>query len=159
MLVVGEPVAGPDHVAAVERPDAQAGQRAHHLGAQLLEPVVLHQHPEEVLVGEPLPARLVGKALGRQRLVDMRAVGAVGVQALLTFRLGPLTGGADVHHRQPGLLGEREGAGVQGVGQLLVVLGDHAGAAAVGAVEGHQLEAQPVGDKRHRAVQLGSEPP
>ena len=43
---------------------------------------------------------------------------------------------------QPGLLGEREGAGVERVGQLLVVLGDHAGAAAVGAVEFDQLDAE-----------------
>ena len=44
---------------------------------------------------------------------------------------------------QPGLLGEREGAGVERVGELLVVLGDHAGAAAVGAVELDQLDAEP----------------
>ena len=58
---------------------------------------------------------------------------------------------------RPGLLGEREGAGVERVGELLVVLGDHPGAAAVGAVERHQLDPEPLGDQRHRAVQLGRE--
>ena len=56
-----------------------------------------------------------------------------------------------------GLLGEREGARVQRVGELLVVLGDHAGARAVGAVELDQLDPEPLGDQRHRAVQLGGE--
>ena len=58
---------------------------------------------------------------------------------------------------EPGLLGEGEGAGVERVGELLVVLGDHPGAAAVGAVEGDQLDPEPLGDQRHRAVQLGGE--
>ena len=88
----------------------------------------------------------------------MGAVVGVRVEALLALRLGALAGRADVHHRQPGLLGEREGAGVERVGELLVVLGDHAGAAAVGAVELDQLDAEPLGDQRHRAVQLGVKP-
>ena len=43
------------------------------------------------------------------------------------------------------------------VGELLVVLGDDPGAAAVGAVEFDQLDPEPLGDERHRAVQLGGE--
>ncbi len=87
----------------------------------------------------------------------MGAVGGVGVEALLALRLSALAGRADVHHREAGLLGEGEGAGVERVGELLVVLGDDAGAAAVGAVEGDQLDPEPLGDERHRAVQLGGE--
>ena len=87
----------------------------------------------------------------------MGAVAGVGVEALLALGLGALAGRADVHHRQPGLLGEREGAGVEGVGQLLVVLGDHAGAGAVGAVELDQLDPEALGDQGHRAVQLAGE--
>ncbi len=87
----------------------------------------------------------------------MGAVGGVGVESLLALRLGALAGRADVHHRQVGLLGEREGAGVERVGELLVVLGDDAGAAAVRAVEGDQLDAELLGDELHRAVQLGGE--
>ena len=49
---------------------------------------------------------------------------------------------------RPGLLGEGEGAGVERVGELLVVLGDHAGAAAVGAIELDELDAEPLGDQR-----------
>ena len=90
-------------------------------------------------------------------LVDVGAVGGVGVETLLALRLGALAGRADVHHRQPGLLGEREGARVERVGELLVVLGDDAGAAAVGAVEFDQLDPEPLCDQRHRAVQLGGE--
>jgi hypothetical protein len=39
------------------------------------------------------------------------------------------------------------------------VLGDHAGTAAVGAVELHQLEVEEGRDLRHGAVQLGCESP
>ncbi len=87
----------------------------------------------------------------------MLAVAAVGVEPLLAFALRALAGGADVHHRQVGLLGEGEGAGVEGVGELLVVLGDDAGAAAVGAVERDHLDAESVGRELHRAVQLRRE--
>jgi hypothetical protein len=48
-------------------------------------------------------------------------------------------------------------ARVQRVGELLVVFGDHAGTAAVGAIERHELDPEPVGHQRHRAVQLGRE--
>jgi hypothetical protein len=41
--------------------------------------------------------------------------------------------------------------------ELLVVLGDHAGAAAVGAVESTS-SIPSRGDQRHRAVQLGVKP-
>jgi hypothetical protein len=54
MVLISEPLLGPDDVAAVERPDAQAIERPRDLGLQLLEPVVLDQDPEEVLVGESL---------------------------------------------------------------------------------------------------------
>jgi succinate dehydrogenase / fumarate reductase iron-sulfur subunit len=56
-----------------------------------------------------------------------------------------------------GLLGEREGAGVERVGELLVVLGDDAGAGAVGPVELDQLAPEALGDQAHRPVQLGGE--
>ena len=59
------------------------------------------------------------------------AVLGVPVEALLALGLGALAGRADVHHQLAvGLLGERERARVERVGELLVVLGDHAGAAA-----------------------------
>ena len=45
----------------------------------------------------------------------------------------------------------------ESVGELLVVLGDHARSAAVCAVELDQLDVQQRRDLRHRAVQLGSE--
>jgi hypothetical protein len=148
-------VLGPDDVAAVERAHPEPLQRPFHLAAELVEPVVLDQQPEEVLVVDPM---LVGEPILRERLVDVGPVGGVGVESLLALRLGALAGRADVHHRQPGLLGEREGAGVEGVDELLVVLGDHAGPAAIGAVELDQLDPQSVGDERHRPVQLGREP-
>src|SRR3954447_20039342 len=91
----------------------------------------------------------------------MLAVLAVPVQALLALALRALTGRADVHHQRGAvgdlLLGERERAGVEGVGELLVVLGDDARAAAGGAVELDQLDVQQRSDPRHRAVQLGGE--
>ncbi len=100
-------------------------------------------------------------ALGAQRLVDVGAVLRVRVQALLAFALRALAGRADVHHQVGAvgdlLLGEREGARVEGVGQLLVVLGDHAGATAGGAVEGDELDVEHRRDHGHRAVQLGGE--
>src|SRR5581483_2375361 len=91
--------------------------------------------------------------------VDVLAVLGVGVQALLALALGALAGGADVHHqiRPLDLLGERERAGVQGVGELLVVLGDHTGATAARAVELHQLDVEQRRDLRHRSVQLRGE--
>ena len=94
-----------------------------------------------------------------QPQIDMASGRIVGVEALLALGLGALALRADVHHREAGLLGQREGAGVEGVGQLLVVLGDDAGAAAVGAVQFDQLDAEPLGDQRHRAVQLRGEAP
>ena len=45
----------------------------------------------------------------------------------------------------PVCLGEREGARVERVGELLVVLGDDAGAAAVRAVELDELDVRAVG--------------
>src|SRR3954452_21006673 len=91
----------------------------------------------------------------------MLAVLAVPVQALLALALRALTGRADVHHQRGAvgdlLLGEREGAGVEAVGELLVVLRDHPRAAAGGAVELDQLDVQQRRDPRHRAVQLGGE--
>ena len=76
--------------------------------------------------------------------VDLVAVGAAGVEALLTLGLRALTGGADVHHARGALdvLGHREGPGVERVHELRVVLGDHAGAATVGPVELDQLEVE-----------------
>ena len=55
------------------------------------------------------------------------------------------------------LLGERERARVERVRELLVVLGDHAGAAAGGAVELDELDVQHRRHLRHRAVQLRGE--
>ncbi len=55
------------------------------------------------------------------------------------------------------LLGEREGAGVERVGELLVVLGDHARPGAAGAVEFDQLDVEQRRDLGHRAVQLRRE--
>src|SRR5439155_16876085 len=55
------------------------------------------------------------------------------------------------------LLGEGEGASVQRVGELLVVLGDHARAGAARPVELDQLGVQQGRDLGHRAVQLGRE--
>src|SRR5262249_16222342 len=63
------------------------------------------------------------------------------------------------HHqlRALDLLGEGERARVQRVGKLLVVLGDHAGSAAAGAVELDELDVEHRRDLGHRAVQLGGE--
>ena len=69
LAVDPEPVGRADDVAAVERPHAQVGQRALDLGLDHVEPDLLDQQPQEVLVGDAL---LVGQALGRQRLVDVR---------------------------------------------------------------------------------------
>ncbi len=158
VLAVAEPLLRPHDVAAVEGADPESGQRSHHLRSKFVEPVVLDQQPEEVfVVPGPVLGLLVGQALAGERLVDVRPVGRVGVESLLALRLRALAGRADVHHREPGLLGEGEGAGVERVGQLLVVLGDHAGAAAVGAVEGDQLDPERLGDPGHRAVQLRGE--
>src|SRR5215207_5220858 len=154
MLLVAEPVLGPEYVATVEGADAEAVQRLGHLILQSVQPVVLDQDPEEVLVREALG--LVRQALLGERLVDVRAVLGVA-QALLALGLGALAGRADVHHRQAGPLGEGEGARVERVRELLVVLRDHAGAAAVGAIELDQLDAEGVGDQCRRAVQLGRE--
>ena len=134
----------------------QVLQRALHALAQLVEAVVLDEQPEEVLV---LEALLVLEAVVGEVLVDERAVLRVRVEALLALRLRALAGGADVHHRQlgPGLLRERERPCVQRVGELLVVLGDDAGAAAGRAVELDELEVQQRCDVLHRAVQLGRE--
>ena len=56
-----------------------------------------------------------------------------------------------------GLLREREGAGVERVGEFLVVLGDHAGTGAARPVQLDQVEVQQRRDPCHRAVQLGRE--
>ena len=156
LVVDAQPGAGADDVAAVEGPDLEVGERVCDPRVQPLEPDLLHQQPEEVLVREAL---LVGEALAGERVVDVRAVVGVGVQPLLALALGALAGGADVHHqlRALHLLGERERAGVQRVGQLLVVLGDHARPRAAGAVELDQLDVQQRCDLGHRAVQLGRE--
>ena len=116
-------------VAAVEGADLEVGQRALDARAQLVEADLLDQQPQEVLVGR-CPSRSSGRTR-RQRLVDVRAVLGVGVEALLALALRALAGRADVHHQLGALdlLGQRERAGVQRVGQLLVVLGDDAGAA------------------------------
>ena len=86
----------------------------------------------------------------------MLAVGGVGVEPLLALGLGALARRADVHHPLGAVdaLGHRERARVQGVGELLVVLGDDARAAAVRAVELDQLEVEHGRDLRDRAVQL-----
>ena len=151
-----QPVGRPHDVAAVEGADPQVGQGPLHLGAHGVEPDLLDHQPQEVLVDDAL---LVAQALARQRLVDQLAVLGVGVEPLLALALRALAGRADVHH-QVGvldLLGEREGAGVERVGELLVVLGDHAGAAAGRAVELDELDVEQRGDLGHRSVQLGSE--
>ena len=50
LLVDPEPVDRPHDVAAVERPDPQVGQRPLDLGLERVEPDVLDQQPQEVLV-------------------------------------------------------------------------------------------------------------
>src|SRR5512139_2073596 len=154
ILLVAEAVLRAQDVAAVEGADPESAEGALDLLGEPVEAIVLDQDPEEVLVGEPLG--VVGETLLGERLVDVRTVLGVA-EALLTLGLRPLAGRADVHHRQPGLLGEREGTRVEGVGELLVVLGDHAGAAAIGAVELDELDAESLGDQAHRAVQLRGE--
>ena len=75
---------------------------------------------------------------------SIRAIGTSrgGVESLLALGLRTLARGADVHHRDAGLLRHGERARVERVRELLVVLGNHAGAAAVRAVELHQLDAE-----------------
>ena len=71
----------------------------------------------------------------------MLAVLGVGVEPLLALGLRALARRADVHHQLAvGALGERERAGVQRVGELLIVLGDHARPAARRPVELDQLD-------------------
>jgi hypothetical protein len=65
---------------------------------------------QSVLAGDVL------QALARERLVDVLAVLGIRVQALLAFGLCALARRADVHHREPCLLGKRKGACVEGVG-------------------------------------------
>jgi hypothetical protein len=65
MLFVTESVARAKYVAAVERANAEAFERAHHAILQLLQAVILDQNPEEVLVGEAL--WVVVQALLRER--------------------------------------------------------------------------------------------
>ena len=154
--VDAQAVDGAHDVAAVERADLEVGQGAPDPRAQLVEADLLDQQPQEVLVGQAL---LVRQALGRQRLVDVGAVLGVGIEALLALALRALTGRADVHHQLGAVdaLGQGEGAGVQRVGQLLVVLGDHARAGAARAVELDELDVEQRRDLGHRAVQLGGE--
>ncbi len=89
----------------------------------------------------------------------MRAVLHRRVKPLLTLALGPLASGADVHHQLSpiDLLGQSKGARVQRVGKLLVVLGNHAGPAAVGPIELNQLDVEQRSDLGHGPVQLGCE--
>src|SRR5919198_3490694 len=150
-----EPVARPYYVAAVERPDLEVLQRPLDPQAQLVQPDVLDQHPEEVLVDDAL---LIAQAVGAQGVVDQAAVLGVRVQALLALALRSLARRADVHHQHAvGLLRERERARVERVGELLVVLGDDAGAAAARAVELDQLDIEQRGHLGHGAVELGRE--
>ena len=89
----------------------------------------------------------------------MLAVLGVGVEPLLTLGLRALARRADVHHQLAvGPLGQRERAGVQRVGELLIVLGDHAGPAARGPVELDQLDIEQRRDLRHGSVELRREP-
>ena len=76
------------------------------------------------------------------------AVLGAGVEALLALGLRALAGRADVHHQVGALdlLGQRERARVQRVGELLAVLGDDAGAAALRAVELDELDVEQRGD-------------
>ena len=151
-----QPVGRPHDVAAVERPDAQAGERPLDHRGDLVEADLLDHQPQEVLVGDRLG---VGEALARERLVDVVAVLRVRVEPLLRLGLRALAGGADVHHqvRALDLLGERERARVERVGELLVVLGDDARAGAARAVELDELDVEQRGHLRHRAVQLRGE--
>ena len=106
LAVDPEPRGRAHDVAAVERSHAQVGQRPLHLRAHRVEPDLLDHQPQEVLVDDAL---LVAQALARQRLVDVLAVLAVGVEPLLALALRALAGRADVHHhvRVLDLLGER----------------------------------------------------
>src|SRR5438105_4086199 len=155
MLAIDPQVLARAHdVAAVEGTDSEVVQRTRDQRAQPLEPDLLHEQPQEVLVGQ---APLIAQTLVRERLVDVRTVLRVGVQALWAPALRPLAGRADVDHQlgSVDLLGERERARVQRVCQLLVVLGDHAGAGAAGAIQLDQLEVEQRCHLGHRPVQLG----
>ena len=93
---------------------------------------------------------------GRPRdIVGLKALAITAQRAFDNFRPGgvKVLAGAPVI-----LLGEGERPRVQRVRELLVVLGDHARAAARGAVQRHELDVQQRGDLRHRAVQLRREP-
>src|SRR5947207_5637770 len=72
LCVDAQPVARAHDVAAVEGADAQVGERPRHARAQLVEPDLLDEQPQEVLVGQAL---LVAEALGRERAVDVLAIG------------------------------------------------------------------------------------
>ena len=87
-------------------------------------------------------ARRVVQAFVGEDRVDLRQVLGVLRQLVLHHALDALAGGADVHQRQPELLGQRELARVQRVRHLRVLLLDHAGARAVAVVQLDQLDAQ-----------------
>ena len=154
MALVAQAVAGREDVAAVEGADPQPLERPLHLLGQVLEAVVLDQHPKEVLVREALGR--VAEALGGERLVDVSAVARVGVQALLALDCAPWQS-SRCSSSAPRSAGPARRSGVERVGKLLVVLGDHASARAVGPIQLDQLDPEAVGDQGHRAVQLGGE--
>src|SRR3954452_5694779 len=76
-----------DDVAAVERADAEVLERPLHARAQLVEPHVLDEQPEQVLVRE---AGLVLEPVVAQVGVDVLAVVGVRVEALLALGLRAL---------------------------------------------------------------------
>ena len=158
LVVDAQPVGRAHDVAAVERADAQVRQRPLDLRLDTSRPISsTSSHRKCLLV---MPFSYVSPSADSVSLTWSR-YGVLRVQALLALALRALAGRADVHHQVGALgdllLGERERAGVERVRELLVVLGDHAGAAAGGAVELDELDVQQRRDLRHRAVQLRGE--
>ena len=115
-------------------------------GLDRVEPDLLDHQPQEVLVDDALlvasgPRRAsVSLTCSRYSVFASRRswhslCAPWQVEQMFIIRSAPLD-----------LLGERERARVERVGQLLVVLGDHAGAAAAGAVELDELDVEQRGD-------------
>src|SRR5207248_9069162 len=94
---------GPHDVAPIEGAPAQALERPDDAFAKDVEPDLLHEQPEEVLV-PPRAAPLVLEPLRLEVLVDVGAVGGVGVEALLALGLRALAGRAVDPH--PGRAGD-----------------------------------------------------
>src|SRR5204862_3726203 len=82
LFVYPQPVHGTNDVATVEGADAEVGQWSRDPLAQGVEPDLLDQQPQEVLVRDPL---LVAQPLVAKVGVDLLPIVAVGVQPLLAL--------------------------------------------------------------------------